>query len=175
MSETKTEKDSATTLCPCGTGKAYADCCEPIITGTIIAETAEAMMRSRYSAYVKGEIQHIINTIHSSKKTDYDEKGIRKWSEGSVWVSLEIVNCQEGTSSDDSGTVEFIAHYRSKGLMQKHHELATFKKEGEKWTFFEGEGVSPEQYKRPEPKTGRNEPCPCGSSKKFKKCCGKPG
>jgi uncharacterized protein len=29
-------------------------------------------------------------------------------------------------------------------------------------------------YRRVEPKVGRNEPCPCGSGKKFKQCCGRP-
>ena len=53
-----------------------------------------------------------------------------------------------------------------------HHELAEFRKSGDTWYFFDGKMVGPGQFTRETPKVGRNDPCPCGSGRKFKKCCG---
>jgi SEC-C motif-containing protein len=76
--------------CPCGSGRSYAECCEPYITGKEKAPTAEALMRSRYSAYVEHEIDYIINTCHrGGGKADIDYKSTSDWSGQSKWLGLK--------------------------------------------------------------------------------------
>ena len=159
--------------CKCCSGKAYNECCEPLINGSRKAETAEELLRSRYCAYATTEIDYIFNTIHPSKREEFDKQSITDWSEKSDWHELEIVETENGGADDEKGTVEFVAHYSDKGERKRHHELATFEKQDGEWFFLDGQGVLPRQYVRPEPKVGRNDPCPCGSGKKYKKCCGK--
>ena len=159
--------------CPCGLDAPFESCCEPLINGTRNAETAEALMRSRYSAYATGHIDYIIKTIVKNKQEDQDKNSIRKWSEKSQWKQLEVLNVEKGTAEDDEGYVEFVAHYITDGNRQTHHEIAHFTKDENKWYFNDAKFPSVKQYIRETPKPGRNEPCPCGSGKKYKKCCGK--
>ncbi len=159
-------------MCPCGLEKKYSECCEPIIKGKKKAETAEQLMRSRYSAYVKVDVDHLYNSIHPDNREDHSEKSTRDWAEKSEWLSLEILNTSGGGPDDDTGHVEFCAYYRQKVERVRHQELASFKKVDDTWYFEDGKPVNQEQFKRNQPKVGRNEPCPCGSGKKFKKCCG---
>ena len=159
--------------CPCGTGLAYADCCRPIIKGERPAETAEALMRSRYAAYVKVETDYIFNTTHPKHREGYDEAGTREWAENADWQGLEIIAVKDGGSADGTGEIEFIARFSEKGEQKVHHERALFKKEQSGWLFTDGKPVSRQPIVRSAPKIGRNDPCSCGSGQKFKKCCGK--
>jgi len=156
--------------CPCGSAQAYSLCCEPLIRGEKAAQTPEALMRARYSAYAKTEVDFIIATTHPDKREGLLTDGIRRWSERSTWHGIEIIAAD---ISDDtqSGSVEFIAHYTEKNIKKKHHELAQFDRLDGTWYFTDGVPVTPRQFVREQPKVGRNEPCPCGSGKKFKKCC----
>ncbi len=158
--------------CPCGSGKTYARCCKPLHTGKKEAETAEQLMRSRYAAYAQQELDYIFETTHPESREDYDPESTRVWSENSTWDHIEIVQTHEGGAEDEQGQVEFIAHFQDrKGRKQMHHEMALFEKADGKWYFKDGRYVSPKPVVREAPKVGRNEPCPCGSGKKFKKCC----
>ncbi len=159
--------------CPCGSGKSFSTCCEPIITGTESAQTAVELMRARYSAFVTSKIEFILDTIHPEKKAQHDERTLRSWAEKSQWLSIEILRTEKGGPSDTEGQVEFIARYRRKEKKEAHHEIASFKKNDNRWFFYDGEAPNPEQYVREQAKVGRNDPCPCGSGKKFKKCCSK--
>ena len=158
--------------CPCGSELEYSNCCEPLISGVKPAETAEALMRSRYSAYVKKEVNYVLETTHPEHREPDSKKTIEDWAKNAIWHKLEIVECKDGGTEDNEGTVEFIADYTEKGKKSKHHELAEFKKKDDKWYFFDGKAPQIKQFVRSEPKIGRNEPCPCGSGKKYKKCCG---
>ncbi|ACL03382.1 YchJ family protein [Desulfatibacillum aliphaticivorans] len=158
--------------CPCGSEKEYAQCCEPFIKGGDYAKTAEQLMRSRYTAYTLAEIDYIRDTIDPDNNDDFDENSARDWAENSEWHSLEIVSTFKGGEDDEAGQVEFIADYSQKNARTKHHELADFRKIDGKWYFVDGEAVAPKPVKRDKPKVGRNDPCPCGSGKKYKKCCG---
>ncbi len=157
--------------CPCGSGASYADCCEPIITGKQPAETAEQLMRARYSAYVRIATDFIFESTHPNHRQDYDHEGTRKWAEQSEWLGLEIIGANRGGPDDTSGDVEFIARFREKGALRTHHECGHFKREQGHWYFTEGSLAKP----RPivVDKIGRNDPCPCDSGLKYKKCCGK--
>ena len=156
-------------LCPCKSGKNYADCCEKIINGTVKAETPEALMRARYSAYATGAIDFIIDSTHSSQRENNDREEIRRWSQNSQWDGLEIIRTENGGPDDDSG----IARYHDRGISMEHHEIAEFRRENGDWYFYDGQLVPQAPYVRKEAKVGRNDPCPCGSGKKYKKCCGK--
>jgi SEC-C motif-containing protein len=157
--------------CPCGSGKEYAQCCEPYILGGQNPPTAEALMRSRYSAYTAHAIDYIINTCLRKGEQDIDVKQTKSWSEKSTWLGLKIISIEKGGVDDTEGTVEFEARYEQNGLRDRHHEKAVFKKQDGKWFYDEG-AIVPETIVRAAPKVGRNEPCPCGSGKKYKYCCG---
>ena len=86
---------------------------------------------------------------------------------------MEIVATEKGTEQDDEGLVEFIARYSVNGTDFEHHERSYFQRIDGEWKFIDGELVKPEPIVRESPKVGRNDPCPCGSGKKYKKCCGK--
>ncbi|MGB5258950.1 MAG: YchJ family protein [Gammaproteobacteria bacterium] len=157
-------------LCPCGSGLDFGACCEPYIRGTAHAPDPETLMRSRYTAYTLHEMPYLAETLHPGQRNDYDEAGAAKWARESEWEGLEIVNVSN--PDEHSGKVEFRATYRRDGEQFVHHELAEFRKSGDTWYFFDGKMVGPGQFTRETRKVGRNEPCPCGSGKKFKKCCG---
>ncbi|MBM4309903.1 MAG: YchJ family protein [Deltaproteobacteria bacterium] len=156
--------------CPCGSAQPYSRCCEPLILGAKSAPTPEALMRARYSAYAKTEVDFIIATTHPDKREGLLTEGIRRWSERSTWHGLEMIATDVG-ADDLTGSVEFIAHYTEKNTKKKHHELAQFARVDGTWYFSDGTPIVPAQFVRPQPKVGRNEPCPCGSGKKHKKCC----
>ncbi len=130
-------------------------------------------MRSRYTAYVKSDIDYIKKTTHRTALSEFDEGSARSWSRNSDWLGLNILSTDKGGEGDSEGMVEFVASYQQNGKEEHHHEKATFKKEGAKWFFVDGEIVGREPFVREAPKIGRNEPCSCGSGKKYKKCCGK--
>ena len=157
--------------CPCGSENAYAACCEPLHTGTRQADCAEALMRARYSAYVMEEVDFIIETTHPSQRDQFTANGIRRWSRNSEWLGLTILDTDKGTADDDIGSVEFVATYFAKGRRQRHHEIAEFRRHEGAWAFYDGQAPSPQTVVRTDPKVGRNDPCPCGSGRKSKKCC----
>jgi SEC-C motif-containing protein len=161
------------TPCPCGSGSTFAACCEPYISGKARAPDPETLMRSRYTAYTLQDMPYLAETLHPGQRHDYDEAGAAKWARESAWEGLEILDVTDTADNADNGKVEFRATYRRNGEKMLHHELAEFRKSGDTWYFFDGKLVGPGQFTRESPKIGRNDPCPCGSGRKFKKCCGR--
>ena len=157
--------------CPCGSDVAYDACCAPVIMGAHPAVTAEQLMRARYSAYVGAHMDFIFETTHPAQREGYDHAGTKEWAENSEWLGLEIIATKQGEQTDNSGEVEFIARFREKEALREHHENAHFQKHDGSWYFAEAVMVK----SRPVTviKTGRNDPCTCGSGLKYKKCCGK--
>ena len=158
--------------CPCGSGLAFSACCEPYLRGDKNAPTAEALMRSRYSAYVTHNVDYIVDTCISDGKRDIDREQTRRWSEESSWHGLKIVSTSKGGVNDSEGTVEFVASYTMNSLKDQHRENAQFKKVDGKWLYDDG-SITPTTIVRETPKQGRNDPCACGSGRKYKHCCGK--
>lgn len=158
--------------CPCGSQKKYSSCCEPLIHGKTLPSDAEKVLRSRYSAFVKGEIPYLRTSTHPSKRTEFDEVSVQEWSQQSEWKGLEILEVHEPVNG--RAKIEFKARYAQKGQDHEHHELAEFRQEGEtrRWYFYDAKTPSVGPIRRESPKVGRNDPCPCGSGKKLKKCCG---
>lgn len=154
------------TPCPCGTGKTYGVCCGPFHDGKVNPETPEKLMRSRYSAYVAGKIDYIDETNDPTSSEGFDREAAEVWSQKSEWKGLEIVAAKDNQ-------VEFKAHYVADNTDVIHHEVSLFRFDTpkKKWFYQDGRTVQA-PITRAEPKLGRNDPCACGSGKKFKKCCG---
>ncbi|WP_128428006.1 YchJ family protein [Streptomyces cyaneus] len=122
-----------TRSCPCGLPKAYDDCCGRYHSGTAAAPTAEALMRSRYSAFVKGDEAYLLRTWHPRTRPprlDLDP--------GMRWTGLEILAAGDGTAFHTTGTVEFRASYRGGSL----HELSRFERVDGAWVYVDGEFLS---------------------------------
>ncbi len=130
-------------------------------------------MRARYTAYVTGDIEFLKQSATKAVCEQFDEAAAQAWSRSAEWHGLEIVRTEAGGKHDKRGIVEFRALYTANGEFCNHHEVSTFVKEKDGWKFENGELVGEKPIVREEPKVGRNDPCPCGSGKKYKKCCGK--
>ena len=158
---------TSTSSCPCGSGRNYGQCCEPIIAGTTPAPDAEALMRSRYTAHVVNDTVYLDRTYLPTSKQTSTEKHAPA---ATKWVKLEIhqhdANVRSGVSH-----VDFSAHFTEEGKAGVMHEKSEFEKIDGAWIFTRTLREGPVPIVSA-PKVGRNDPCPCGSGKKFKKCCG---
>ena len=159
--------------CPCGSGLEYGACCAPLLSGESRAATAETLMRARYTAFAEKRFQFLTDSLHPASRQDHDAAATRRWAENSDWLNLEIQSTEAGGEEDSEGVVEFVATFKDKGVTHRHHEKSEFRKEKGIWYFVDGKMVPPKTEVHQTPKTGRNEPCPCGSGKKYKKCCGR--
>lgn len=157
--------------CPCGSGKTLDQCCGPIIAGSPAA-TPEALMRSRYAAYVVQNIDHLERTIAPESRSDHDRDAAENWAKSVEWLGLSILSTESGADDQDRGSVEFVARFRHDGLDQTHHETGNFRRQDGSWVYVDGK-VHNKPVVRSQPKVGRNDPCPCGSGKKYKHCCGR--
>ncbi len=158
--------------CPCGTTEELANCCEPYVKGEKNAPTAEALMRSRYTSYTMEAVDYIVDTHHADSREDVDRDAALHWAQAATWQGLQIIETEKGGEDDDEGVVEFIARFGLQGKSQVHHERSNFKKVDGKWYYVDGEMTKQKPIVREGKKVGRNEPCSCGSGKKYKKCCG---
>ena len=155
-------------MCYCGSSHSYEDCCQVFHNGNSKATSALALMRSRYSAYVVKNIDYLVSTTHPDLDPVYED--LEAWANFTTWKKLEIVSSSFGRKSDHNGEVEFKATYiDGNGKTHVHHERSKFQKENNEWLYSAGT-INPKALKDTG-KTGRNDPCPCGSGKKFKKCC----
>jgi SEC-C motif-containing protein len=158
-------------LCPCGSGASFAGCCEPIIKGTRESETAEELMRARYSAFVTHDIDFIVASTHTRSRKEIDLDFIREWSETSTWLGLEIFETKQ--VNDNKAFVSFEARFTTQaGEDQRHREKSLFEREKGEWKFVTGDEMKNPTVRYETPPPGRNDPCPCGSGKKYKKCHG---
>jgi SEC-C motif domain protein len=158
--------------CSCDTKKPYSECCEPVLKGQALPGTAVDLMRSRYTAFVRHEIDYLLKSVSPNRRKDFDRKSIEEWSRDTRWAGLEIVASEKGGPGDETGKVEFIANFLENEEVKQHHELATFVKIKDIWYFDDGRTPPAKPVRLEGPKVGRNDSCPCGSGKKFKKCHG---
>lgn len=163
--------------CPCramdAQPLAYSACCAPYIEEGKPALTAEALMRSRYTAFAQVKIDYLVDSLAPEARHDFDRKAITHWATQSEWLGLEILSTEEGGENDARGHVEFVAHFVLDGERLAHRERSLFRHDAEdgRWYFVEeANRKSAPIVKGAQP--GRNDPCPCGSGKKYKKCCG---
>lgn len=151
---------------------ALAAYCQPFLSGAKQPETAAELMASRYVAYASGAIDYLIDTHDPKTRSQTDRKATEDWSRRASWRSLEILDTKDGGPSDAEGEVEFIARYVVDGVEHAHHERSLFRRHEGRWFFISGDKVGGTPMRRAQAKVGRNDPCPCGSGKKHKKCCG---
>ena len=135
------------------------------------ARTAETLMRSRYTAFVVGDYDYLDRT-HAAENRGEPTRPAGAGSETDVeWIGLTICGAAKGGPDDDTGTVEFKARFRQGGATLVHHELSRFRRDDGRWVYVDGT-FNPAGKPAPGKKVGRNDPCICGSGKKFKLCCG---
>ena len=158
--------------CPCGSAKQLAACCGPYLDGEdeVWAPTAEATMRSRYSAHVLGNADFLVAPLSEDQRADYDKEEAEQSFADTKWLGLDIRKTSQGGEDDERGEVEFVARYRTGTQQVSHHELSYFSREDGRWVF-SGCEMNPKAPTVRVQKVGRNDPCPCGSGKKYKKCC----
>lgn len=134
-------------------------------------KTAEELMKARYHAYETCDM-NFIKESHDPDNTDgIDWVECEKWAKESKWLGLEIISTSKGGENDKDGIVEFKATYIENGKTIVHHEKSYFVKKNGVWYYQKWLPIVNTRIN--ENKIGRNDPCPCGSGKKYKKCCGK--
>lgn len=157
-----------TASCPCRIKEntnlsTYSDCCEPFHLGNKLPETPEQLMRSRYSAYLLGLGQYIFDTHHADFRGNVSVEEFAQSAQSTQWCGLEVVRAEQ---DGDKGMVEFKAYFLDKDKFHCLHEASNFVRENGRWLYTDGE-FKPKSVV----KISRNDPCPCGSGKKAKKCC----
>lgn len=120
-----------TTPCPCGSGAAYAACCGRWHAGEP-APTAQALMRSRYSAFTLGLLDYLRETWHPSTRPET----LEPMPEGLKWLGLEVRRAAE---DGDRATVEFVARSKQGGRAMRLHETSRFVREGGRWYYVDGD------------------------------------
>lgn len=123
--------------CPCGSGLDDDACCAPILAGAP-APTALALMRSRYTAFVRGAIDHLVATHHARTRGQLDVAALARWSRETLWLGLEIVAVERGGPADAAGVVEFIARGSTRGAAFAQRERSRFRKAGGRWYYLDG-------------------------------------
>ncbi|MDH4274715.1 MAG: YchJ family metal-binding protein [Gammaproteobacteria bacterium] len=158
---------SALLQCPCLSGKPYARCCEPFLAGVSVPKTAEQLMRSRYTAFATSTLHYLELTDHQ----DFRAQRAQGYTPqtGVKWRSLKIINTHLGREGDEAGEVEFEAAYELQGRVHVIREKSRFSKVAGRWYYLDGRSPTGSPVSS---KIGRNDPCPCGSGVKYKKCCG---
>ena len=166
-SPTAHPKPERTAACPCGSGKNWGDCCEPIIAGARVAATAELLMRARFTAHVLRDYRFLHETHRPTAGKPYvAEEG----EPVMLWTKL-VVHAHETGSDPDKAFVDFSAYGTDDGVEKVLQEKAEFIRINGAWLYNREARLGPAPYKAAVPKPGRNEPCPCGSGKKYKQCC----
>ena len=120
--------------CPCGTGEPFGGCCLPLHRGERQAETAEELMRSRYSAYCAGDFEYVWKTWHPRTRAEQPVSG-----DGPTWMGLQIVDVVAGQPGDEHGEVEFRAYYREGRRTGTLHERSRFAVRARRWFYLDGE------------------------------------
>ena len=120
-------------LCPCGAPTLYAACCGPLHRGRGLATTAEQLMRSRYAAYAVGELGYVFRTWHPrTRPSDVTD------SPGLVWTRLDVLDVVDGGPDDDTGEVEFRAHFQGPDGSGTMQERSRFERRGGRWVYVDG-------------------------------------
>lgn len=156
------------TKCLCGSGLPYDECCGAFHNREKLAPTAEALMRSRFSAFALENEPYLLDTWDYAKrpaKVDFPHDAVE-------WQRLEIVSTRKGGLKDAKGIVEFRAYYLQDGDEYVLNEISRFRKDKGRWYYLDGAVKSIAKVGE-STALGRNAPCSCGSGKKYKRCCGK--
>ncbi|MCK5311747.1 MAG: YchJ family protein [Desulfobacteraceae bacterium] len=151
--------------CYCQSDKPYEKCCRPFLSGASLPDTPEQLMRSRFSAFCTEDIKYLISTHHPSMRQPNEADALSTTIKQTKWLGLKILKAKKSKTDETEAYVEFAAFYHD-GKIGQLHENSRFIKDNNKWYYLDGKILKPH-------KCSRNEPCWCGSQKKYKKCHGK--
>ena len=151
-------------LCYCCSNKPFAECCAPFLEEGKFAASCEALMRSRYSAYCRGQVDYIYTTTHPSQRQPMLAAEIKQFALSAHFYHLAIIASTAKTASATTGVVSFKAYFIMQNTQdviaeESHFELI------DRWYYHSGRLVTV-----PSRKLQRNDLCPCGSGKKVKQC-----
>lgn len=136
----KVPKQRDLSLCPCKSRLPYGECCAPFHYGKALPKTAEALMRSRYSAYFFGRIDYLVDTTHPDVRTPQLRQEIATTADEVRWKFLTILGTSKGQEEDKTGKVEFVAQFYHHGVLQEHHEHSRFRRSRGLWKYQDGKG-----------------------------------
>ena len=148
--------------CCCGSALDETQCCLPLHRARACALTAEALMRSRYAAYCRGEVDYLVDSQSNAKLPPADAAALRDYCASMRWHSLRILQSRGG-AGDTRGEVEFVAFFDEAGQPAQLHERSRFIRERGQWRYLDGDKLKALSL-------GRNDRCWCGSGKKMKHC-----
>ena len=130
-------------------------------------ESPRKLLEARYQAFVDGKVDFILDSHHLDTRSQVDRTSIEAWSKKSSWLGLKI---EDERIEGEKAFLTFTVRYTKGVETMNHREHAEFRKDGGKWFYYDSQ--FPAQQTLKSEKIGRNDPCTCGSGKKFKKCCG---
>lgn len=158
--------------CPCGTLIEYERCCGCYISHNALPKTPEQLMRSRYTAFTQSNIRYIRETMTGPALQNFNGKELKMWSESVQWLGLEVLAAPQVALNSRQGFVHFIAHFKIDGQKQHIEENSQFIHNGKQWLYV---GALNEKSSIDKDLNfsvvNKNAPCPCGSGKKYKRCC----
>ena len=124
--------------CPCNPTQLYKSCCHIAHHNINDVRTAEQLMRSRYSAFVLGNVDYLQRSHHSSQRLNAKEtREIEQWTQSVNWIKLEVIQTNAGLENDTTGTVEFKAFYMENSRVEVIHEHSRFCKENGHWVYLD--------------------------------------
>lgn len=134
----KIPREREESLCPCKSKRSYKSCCMPFHHGKASPETAEELMRSRYSAYFFRKVDYLVTTTHPDTRAP----GLKAELEETIyqvnWAYLTVLGTSKGGKGDKTGKVEFVANYFVQGEEHELHERSRFKRFKGKWKYLDG-------------------------------------
>lgn len=119
--------------CHCGSNSLFLECCTAIFTGSRQAETAEALMRSRYTAFVTGNECYLLRSWHPTTRP-----AVLELDGDQRWLGLSIKRTEKGLAEDETGVVEFVARYKIAGKGHRLHEVSQFRRMAGRWYYVSG-------------------------------------
>jgi len=125
--------------CPCGSKLTFDRCCEPCLTGKHAPDTAEQLMRSRFSAYALGHAEYLAATTAAAEREKLDVEELRRYCRAVRCISLKVLGTKAGGPGDDTGEVVFHAKLLIDGKRMLHWERSRFVREDGRWTYLDGE------------------------------------
>jgi SEC-C motif domain protein len=125
--------------CPCDSKLTFDRCCEPYLTGNKVPETAEKLMRSRFTAYSLARADYLAATTATAEREKLDVEELERYCRAVKCISLKVLGTQAGGPGDDTGEVTFHAKLLINGKRMLHWERSRFVREEGRWTYLDGE------------------------------------
>ncbi len=124
--------------CPCGSGCNFSDCCGAIIEGARAANTAEQLMRSRYTAFTIADADYLMKSHHPATRNIKEKNEIKRWARSVKWIGLKVLYTSAGTENDNTGIVRFRALFLENGKVEEIYEESRFEKIDGEWLYLDG-------------------------------------